>query len=92
MSTTKELEAKIAALEATIEANKPTPKTMTIKVSETTGCIVVGGLTGRYPISLFQNTWKALYTPENATTVLEFIDANQDLIDKYMKAAGKTNQ
>jgi len=92
MSTTKELEAKIAALEATIEANKPAPKTMSIKVSEVTGCIVVSGLTGRNPMSFYQNTWIALLTPENAGRVLDFIEANQESIDKYMAAAGKVNR
>jgi hypothetical protein len=92
MATAKELEAKIAELEATIEANKPEPKTMTIKVSETTGVIVVGGLTGRNPMSFYQNTWIALLTPENAGRVLDFIETHQPEIDKYMKAAGKKNR
>jgi len=92
MATTKELEAKIAALEATIEANKPEPKTMSIKVSEKTGVVVVSGLTGRNPMSFYQNTWLALLTPENAGKVLDFIASHQEEIDKYMAAAGKVNR
>ena len=92
MATAKELEAKIAELEATIEANKPAPKTMSIKVSPVTGVVVVSGLTGRNPMSFYQNTWRALLTPENAGKVLDFIDTHQEEIDKYMKAAGKVNR
>jgi len=92
MSTTKELEAKIAALEAQVEASKPGPKTMTIKVSETTGVIVVGGLTGQHPMSFYRSTWRALLVPENAGRVLDFIEANEPLISKYMKAAGKVDR
>ena len=92
MATAKELEAKIAELEATIEANKPAPKPMTIKVSEVTGCIVVGGLTGRHPISLYRSTWRALLTPDNAGKVLDFLDVNDPLISQYMAAAGKVDR
>ena len=92
MATAKELEAKIAELEATIEANKPAPKTMSIKVSEVTGVIVVSGLTGRNPMSFYRNTWKALLIPENAGRVLDFIDENEPLISQYMAAAGKKDR
>ena len=92
MATTKEHEAKIAALEATIEANKPAPKTMTIKVSEKTGCIIIGGLTGRYPISLYRSTLQLLFTPENASTVLTFMEENEELITNTMAANGKTDR
>ena len=92
MATTKELEAKIAQLEATIEANKPAPKTMSIKVSEKTGCIIIGGLTGRYPISLYRSTLQLLFSPENAGTVLTFLEVNDQLITDTMLAAGKTDR
>ena len=92
MSTTKELEAKIALLEAQVEASKPGPKTMSIKVSEKTGVIVVSGLTGQHPMSFYRSTWTALLTPENAGKVLNFIEANEPLISKYMAAAGKVDR
>jgi len=92
MATTKELEAKIAALEAQVEASKPGPKTMSIKVSEKTGVIVVSGLTGQHPMSFYRSTWTALLTPDNAGRVLDFIEANEPIITKYMVAAGKTDR
>ena len=92
MSTTKELEAKIALLEAQVEAAKPGPKTMSIKVSEKTGVIVVSGLTGQHPMSFYRSPWPALLTPENAGKVLDFIDVNEALISKTMAAAGKVDR
>jgi len=96
MATVKELEAMVAQLAAQnailVDAAKPTPRTMHVKVSPVTGCIVVSGLTGKNPMSFYQNTWKALLTAENAGKILNFIDNNQPDIDKFMAAAGKVNR
>ena len=74
------------------QANQIGPKTMTLKVSEVTGCIVVGGLTGRHPMSFYRSTWQALLTAENATKLLKFIHTNEAVISSYMAAAGKVDR
>ena len=86
MATNAELQARIKELEATIEANKPAPKTMTIKVSEKTGCIIIGGLTGRYPISLYRSTVQELFSPANAHKVLTFLKGKRKADYRYYES------
>ena len=95
MATTKELEAKIAELEkanANLVAAQPNPRELTLKVSETTGVISLGGIGGRFPVSLYRSSWQRLFTPEVAKWILEWIKENDKLITDTMKANGKTDR
>jgi len=95
MATVKELEAKLAKLEsdnANLVAAQPKPRTVTVKLSETTGSIVVSGLSGRFPTTLYRSSWKRLLTPEIAKLILTFIIENDQLITDTMTAAGKTDR
>jgi hypothetical protein len=58
--TQKEMELKIAQLEAEL-AKKAAEETMGIgcKINEN-GCISVYGLGGRFPVSLYRNQWTKL--------------------------------
>ena len=77
----KSLEAKVADM--------PKPKDITVKISENTGCIVVGGLTGRYPVSLYRSIWKRLLTKQVADIILKFIKEHDAEITATMTKAGK---
>jgi len=95
MATVKELEAQIAKLEATnanLEASQPKPKDITVKVSPTTGIIVVSGLAGRYPTTLYRSSWKRLLTQPVAKLILNYIEENDEEITKIMGEAGKVDR
>jgi len=95
MATVKELEEKLAKLEAAnanLVAAQPKPRDITVKLSETTGSIVVSGLSGRFPTTLYRSSWKRLLTPEVAKLILTFIVENDAAITATMTAAGKTDR
>ena len=95
MATVKELEAKLAQLEsdtANLKAAQPKPRDITVKLSETTGSIVVSGLSGRFPTTLYRSSWKRLLNKEVATLILTFIKDNDEAITATMTAAGKVDR
>ena len=83
--------ADLQALVAKMEASQPKPRAITVKLSETTGSIVVSGLSGRFPTTLYRSSWKRLLTKEVATQILTFIQENDAEITKVMLANGKTD-
>ena len=95
MASVKELEEKLAQLEAAnanLIAAQPKPRDITVKLSDTTGSIVVSGLSGRFPTTLYRSSWKRLLTKEVATLILTFIKDNDEAITATMKAAGKVDR
>ena len=80
----QELELKIK--------NQPKPREITVKLSDTTGAIVVSGLSGRFPTTLYRSSWKRLFTKEVITMILTFIQENDEEITKVMVANGKTDR
>ena len=85
-----ELLAKIQSLELQI-AKQPAPREVTVTLSDATGAIVVSGLSGRFPTTLYRSSWHRLLTNEVATLILEFIKDNDTAITQAMTAAGKTD-
>ena len=95
MASVKELEEKLAKLEAAnanLIAAQPKPRDITVKLSDTTGSIVVSGLSGRFPTTLYRSSWKRLLTKEVASLILTFIQENDAAITATMKAAGKADR
>jgi len=94
MATVKELEAQIAKLEASNAAllqAVPAPREITLKISEKTGCIVMSGIAGRFPVSLYRSSWVRMYSQPVAKLVLDFmVDKEQEITDT-MEANGKTD-
>ena len=84
--------ADLQALVAKMEANQPKPRAITVKLSETTGSIVVSGLSGRFPTTLYRSSWKRLLTKDVASLILTFIQENDEEITKVMAAAGKIDR
>jgi len=84
--------AELMAMVAALEANQPKPKEITVKVSPTTGIIVVSGLAGRYPTTLYRSSWKRLLTATVAKQIIDFIETNENVITGYMEAAGKIDK
>jgi hypothetical protein len=84
--------AELQALVAKMESNQPKPRTITVKLSETTGSIVVSGLSGRFPTTLYRSSWKRLLTKDVASLILTFIEEHDEEITKVMIAAGKTDR
>jgi len=84
--------ADLVALVAKMEANQPQPRKITVKLSETTGSIVVSGLSGRFPTTLYRSSWKRLLTKEVASLILTFIQENDEEITKVMASAGKVDR
>jgi len=82
---------RIQSLELQVESSKPKPKTVTVKLSESTGAIVVSGLAGRFPTTLYRSSWKRLLTKEVAQLILSFIKDNDAEITKAMTEAGKVD-
>ena len=80
----QELELKIK--------NQPKPREITVKLSDNTGAIVVSGLSGRFPTTLYRSSWKRLFTKEVITMILTFIQENDEEITKVMVANGKTDR
>ena len=80
----------IQSLELQIKA-QPKPRAITVKLSDATGAIVVSGLSGRFPTTLYRSSWKRLLTKEVATLILTFIQENDAEITKVMLANGKTD-
>jgi hypothetical protein len=94
MATVKELEAQIAKLEASNAAllqAVPAPREITLKISDKTGCIVMSGIAGRFPISLYRSSWARMYSQPIAKLVLDFMKEYDEEITATMKAAGKTD-
>lgn len=94
MPTIKELEAQVAALtaaNANLVAAQPKPRAITVKLSDTTGAIVVSGLSGRFPTTLYRSSWRKLFTKEIAALVLDFIEEHDAAITAAMTKAGKTD-
>ena len=85
--TKAQLEAAVKALEAA----QPKPRAITVKLSDTTGSIVVSGLSGRFPTTLYRSSWKRLLTKEVASLILTFIEENDAAITAAMTANGKTD-
>jgi len=91
MATNQELQAKVAELEqanANLVASQPKPKAITVKLGEKGG-IVVSGLSGRFPTTLYRTSWQRLLTPDVAKLILTFILENETEITKVMLANGK---
>ena len=86
--TKAELEAYVASLESKI-ADQPKPREVTVKLSPTTGAIIVSGLSGRFPTTLYRSSWRRLLTNDVAKLILEFIQANDKAITEAMTKAGK---
>ena len=85
-----ELIAKIQSLELQI-AKQPKPREVTVKISDNTGAIVVSGLAGRYPTTLYRSSWHRLLSEEITTLILTFIKDNDEAITKAMTKAGKVD-
>jgi len=95
MASNKELEIQVAQLQAdnaALVAAQPKPRDITVKLSDTTGSIVVSGLSGRFPTTLYRSSWKRLLTKEVASLILTFIQENDAAITATMKAAGKADR
>ena len=90
MTETQMLE-RIQSLELQV-ANQPKPREITVKVSETTGAVVVSGLASRFPTTLYRSSWKRLLTNDVGTLILTFIKDNEVAITKAMVANGKTDR
>ena len=88
--TESQMLERIQSLELQV-ANQPKPREITVKVSETTGAVVVSGLAGRFPTTLYRSSWKRLLTKDVAELILTFIRDNEVEITKAMLAAGKTD-
>ena len=91
MATNQELQAKVAELEkanANLVASQPKPKAITVKLGEKGG-IVVSGLSGRFPTTLYRTSWQRLLTPEIATLIITFTQENEAEITKVMLANWK---
>ena len=91
MVTVKELEAKVAKLEqdnANLVAAQPKPKTITVKLGEKGG-IVVSGLSGRFPTTLYRTSWQRLLTKDVASLIINFIEKHEAAITEVMIANGK---
>jgi len=92
LDTSSMNKAELQALVAKMESNQPKPRTITVKLSETTGSIVVSGLSGRFPTTLYRSSWKRLLTKDVASLILTFIEEHDEEITKVMIAAGKTDR
>ena len=95
MTTTQELQAKIAKLEkdnAALVAAQPKPREISIKISPTTGVISVSGLYGRFPVSMYRSCWKRLFTEDVAKSILTFIKVNDAEITQVMADNGKVDR
>ncbi len=88
--TESQMLERIQSLELQV-ANQPKPREITVKVSETTGAVVVSGLAGRFPTTLYRSSWKRLLTKDVAALILTFIRDNEVEITKAMVANGKTD-
>ena len=81
----------IQSLELQVQNSKPKAREVTVKLSEATGAVVVSGLSGRFPTTLYRSSWKRLLTKEVASLILTFIKENDVEITKAMTAAGKVD-
>ena len=87
--TKAQLEAAVKALEAA----QPAPRKITVKLSDATGSIVVSGLSGRFPTTLYRSSWKRLLTKEVASLILSFIQENEDETTRHQApGTGDTQQ
>jgi len=91
LDTSTMTKAQLQAAVAALEAAQPAPRKITVKLSDTTGSIVVSGLSGRFPTTLYRSSWKRLLTKEVATLILTFIQENDDEITRVMAANGKAD-
>ena len=64
---------------------------ISLKISDKTGCVVMSGIAGRFPISLYRSSWARMYSQPVAKLVLDFLKENEQEITDTMKAAGKTD-
>ena len=92
LDTSSMSKAELQAMVAKLEADQSKPREITVKLSPTTGSIVVSGLSGRFPTTLYRSSWKRLLTKDVATLILAFIEDNDAEITKVMLAAGKTDR
>lgn len=86
--TKAQLEAAVKALEAAV----PAPREITLKISDKTGCVVMQGIAGRFPVSLYRSSWKRMFSQAVAKQVLEFLAENDAEITATMEANGKTDR
>jgi hypothetical protein len=91
IDTSTMTKAQLQAAVAALEAAQPAPRKITVKLSDTTGSIVVSGLSGRFPTTLYRSSWKRLLTKEVASLILTFIQENDDEITRVMTANGKAD-
>jgi len=80
--------ADLQALVAKLVASQPKPKAVSVKMGEKGG-VVVSGLAGRFPTTLYRTSWQRLLTKEVASLILTFIKDNEAEITKVMLANGK---
>jgi hypothetical protein len=91
MVTVKELEAQVAsltAINANLVAAQPKPREVSVKLGEKGG-IVVSGLSGRFPTTLYRTSWQRLLTKDVASLIINFIQDNEAEVTKVMIANGK---
>ena len=81
----------IKALEAKV-ADAPKPREITVTHSQKTGTIVVSGLGGRYPVSLYRTSWIKLLHSNVAKMILTYIKDNEKDISDTMAANGKADR
>jgi len=91
IDTSTMTKAQLQAAVVALEAAQPAPRKITVKLSDATGSIVVSGLSGRFPTTLYRSSWKRLLTKEVASLILTFIQENDDEITRVMLANGKTD-
>lgn len=73
--------ARLMAENAALKAKALSPKKgLTLKISERTGCVSIGGLTAQFPVSLYGDQWKRLN--EFMPTIMEYIKTNAALLPK----------
>jgi len=92
LDTTTMTKAQMQAAILALEAQVPGPREVTVKISDKTGVIVVSGLTGRNPISLYRSTWRRLFTQPIIEKILAFLDENDEKITNEMAAHGKVDK
>ena len=87
----KEKNEYIKSLEAQV-ADAPKAREITVTHSKNTGTIVVSGLGGRYPVSLYRTSWKRLLTSDVAKMILGYIKDNEKEISATMESNGRSDR
>lgn len=56
------------------------PRTLGLRVSPK-GAVSVYGVNANFPVTLYPEQWKRLFEPENSKRILDFVEANKDLLE-----------